>query len=424
MRFFVRKKFFFMFFLVVVFSACSVLEAPESESTRTFLPDNEAFFPLIANDGATSDSVDAMLAHGVKFRVHPNAHYELSFDVDEYAPAPRLQLFRVYKLKNRDGYSASLVHTLKPEVIDGRYVFSFDCEENSINYWLTSLNDGKNYYDGTTRNVRLEGYGSYSDHLSLNLIVAGKMKDLDVSYDSLATILKKQFKRFYTNITLDTVYIRMASDHPEYGAKYASTFWIAGKSSDDVMLSELGGWPETKVRNALDIILVYQFKTDGLLGLSDLFGANLGGGDGSTVVVANHVVGLGTSEVQPVPADSIVLTALHEMGHFFGLRHTTATSADQKSGGDYSIYDDGFSDTPNCFSKSMRRAISSEDAEIPTDYRVPDHQYVFRAKYSASVSTCPDASNLMFPTETDVEYTGFSSQQLRVIRQNLMMMPH
>lgn len=427
MKHFCRKKIFFVVAFAIFFVACNTIEAPEPDDD--FLPDGNLQFTLIPNDNVVGDSVDANLAHGVKIPVHPNAHYELSFDVDEsVSKAPQLRLFRVYWNDRVKSYAASWVRTIKPSVSNGRYVFRFVCEESDRAIWITSLNDGSNYYEGKTRNVRLAGSGEYSNHFSVNLIVAGQIKDLDVTFDRLAAMLREKFEEFYTSVKIDTVYVRYANTHPNVGKRYPNTEpWIAGRSSEDLMLTELGGWPETEVYNALDIVLVHRFKQEGLLGLSDMFGANLGGGDGSTVVVANHNRLNGSDYV--IEAERIVYTALHETGHFFGLRHTTATISDQDANGDYSIFDDGFSDTPYCFQKPSGQAMV-KSVKAAADFRLPFRQLAPRFDFSGvqrselDISDCPDASNFMFPMESEVPIVGFSEQQLDLIKRNLMIMPH
>lgn len=416
-----EKILFFLLFIIML-NGCTSVEPPSWEDVD-FYPTSRLSFALIPNDGAISDSVDENLARGVSFYVHPNAHYELSFDKDEYGRTPNLQLFRLYKNDKDTAYSISKVRNLEPTEKKGRFVYSFICEENKNAVWLTTLNDGREVYEGRTKNVRLKAWGDYSDHLSLNLVAVGKITDLDVDLDTLAQMLYEGFRKYYRGVTIDTVYVSYAHKHPEFGKNYPKNEpWIAGSSSKDELLSELGSWSEPGVKNALDIVLVHRFKKEGLLGLSSFFGANLGEGKGSTVVVANHDKA-GTTEMS-ISAKSIVLTALHEAGHFFGLRHTTSTVMDQESANDFSVFDDGLSDTPYCFQDRHSSFARVKSSGPPVDFVYPHSVLLPQYRFALDIMDCPDVSNIMFPAYVNTDDVSFSKQQLNVIRENLMLMPH
>ena len=242
MKHFCLEKFFLLSFFTVCLVACGTVEPPETD--ERFVPDGYLKFTLNPNDNVPGDSIDANFAHGVRIFVHPKAHYELSFDKDVYAQEkPQLRLFRVYWDDRVKKNFPSWVRTVDPVEENGRYVYDFVCGESDRSVWVTSLNDGEDFYKGKTKNVRLKAYGSYSDHFSVNLIVAGKIKDLDVSYDSLARMLQHGFDRFYTSVKVDTVYVRYANEHPILGKRYSkSEPWIAGRTSDNQMMTELGGF--------------------------------------------------------------------------------------------------------------------------------------------------------------------------------------
>ena len=428
MKIWCLKKKFFILLAAFLLAACFEDESTDSESH--VYPDGDLTFSLFPNDAIPGDSVDANLTHGVVMIVHPNATYELSFDIDEFAEAPVLELFRVYWNEDRQNNYISPVFKVKPKIEGNRYVYSFMCGEIDRNYWVTSLSVGKEFYTGRTRNVRFTGSGAFSDHFSINLIVAGEIEFADGDLNEFADVLWQKFRKYYTSVTLDTIYIRYAHKHPELGRKYpASDPWYAGMSSDDIMMTELGGWPEPKVRDAIDIILVHGLEYaeigDGLLGLSDLFGANMGGGKGSTIVIGTHVIVDGMRDDLVLSMEDVSETILHETGHFFGLRHTTATVADVYSTLDYSIYEDGFTDTPVCsmlFKKSLAKKFKNSKYHV--DYRLPYRNVVPRLFAEADEFDCPDADNFMFPVDSDKKLTGFSKQQLELIKKNLMIFPH
>ena len=419
------KKFCALYFLGLVLLLAGCGDDPDKE--LILYPDNGLAFGLYPNDYARNDSSAANLAHGITLMVHPKASYQLSFDVDPNFEAPKLQLFRIYVSKDGEELRAQEVRTLDPVVKNGRYIYSFVCEERESALWATSLIQNDTYYQGKVSNILFTGEGAYSDHFSINLILVGDVEDEleDFSVDELASNLLAEYRKLYTSVTIDTLYINRASEHPTLGKKYpANEPWIAGRSSDDVMLSELGGWPG--IENALDITLVHFIDQEGILGYSNLFSANLGKGIGSTVVLGTHIktpIGEESLDMQ-----GIIETALHETGHFFGLRHTTATRADietifdEYDFGDYSNLEDGLDDTPSC--NSLLAASLSKVQR--TDFRINRLMPRVRvfANTAFNIENCPDAGNYMFPLTVENKTLKFSDQQLAIIRQNLMIFPH
>lgn len=406
---------------VVAFLACS----DEESSEPVLYPDREQFFVLNPNDMASNDSASASLAHGLAITVHPNASYEISFDKDPNFDPPKLQLFRVNWAVTPLNFRQ--VRSLEAREENGRYVYSFTCEESEMATWVGTLALDDEYYPGTVSNVRFTGEGAYSDHMSLNLVVVGNVeKTLDgFTLQELESELLSNFRKYYTSITIDTLYVNYAHEHPTLGSKYpANAPWLAGRSSEDMMVSELGGWPG--ISDALDLILVHFIDEDGVLGYSNLFSGNMGGGLGSTVV-------LGTYYKTPTGEGSlslseIVQTAVHETGHFLGLRHTTSTQADMAGEGDYSNLEDGLEDTPYCSKLQWSGLLKDREggkSRIPSDVRF--HWMVPLVASSGpvfGVDDCPDAGNIMFPASTEKEYDGFSEQQLSIIRKSLMIYPH
>jgi hypothetical protein len=132
---------------------------------------------------------------------------------------------------------------------------------------------------------------------------------------------------------------------------------------------------------------------------------------GAAVVLATHVAS--ASGILQLHSDEIIYTAIHESGHFFGLRHTTATTSDLHTGSDLSNLEDGFEDTPFCEKTILGKTLGKgSDAWLP----------VFRLFASASVS-CPDETNIMYPLSSELEQS-FSSEQLKTIRKNLTLIKH
>lgn len=396
------------------------------EETVDLPPDQVVNYSLFPNDGAAGDSAIAHFAHGTILYVHPNATYEISFQVGDESSIPELQLFRTFKLDDRPGeLGFRRVRVLKPQVKDDRYVFTFTCEEKNSTAWVATLGAGRSYYEGNLKDFRFEGSGTYSDHFSINLIVTGLVGETPdgVKAKDLPGVIAKEFRSRHTSVTLDTVYFREAHNHPTLGFNYPKNEkWYAGITSSDVWLSELGGWPEPKLHNALDLVLVHQIGVEGVMGYSKLFSGNMGEGNGSTVVVGTTVYVDGKESA--MTSHEIAQVAVHEIGHFFGLRHTTSTLEDMEVADDYSIVEDGLDDTPWCPSLNFGGILAKKKSSMNLDYVMPFIKMPKSWKSKAGIQSCPDMDNVMFPLDDDQVRDVLSPTQREIFQKNLMIFPH
>ncbi len=421
-----------------LFTSCSETVSGDGEAVLPPDVNHPINFKLFPNDKAKNDSAAANLARGIVLVVHPGASYTLSFDVDPTQPTPELQLFRTFDIKGVEGrLGFKKVRTLSPTVVGNRYVYSFNCEENKMSLWFTSLGVDGEYYKGNVDNISFEGIGAYSDHFSINLIVVGSMeKTLDgMDVDELSHYMLKLFREKYFGVTIDTLYVRYAHEHPTLGSFYpANQPWVAGMNSEDVFVSELAGWPEDGLRNALNIMLVHSIADNEIMGFARLFSGVLGPGTESSVVVGEHVR-KSKNEFDLQSSYNIVMTAIHETGHFFGLRHTSTTRRDlnilttnvtsSAALADLSNIEDGLRDTPFCryIIESGLYKRSADSDEVASGKSA--HDYGYGKPYEKTIYACEDLDNIMFPvTVDDSEKAIFTEQQMDIVRSSLMIIPH
>lgn len=427
--------------LCVLFFLTGCSSVVDSDGETVLYPDKNRtiVYKLFPNDMAKNDSAAAALAHGIMLVVHPNASYQLSFDIDPTHPAPELQLFRSYSINETEGLIGfRKVRTLTPTVVGNRYVYTFNCEENKMSTWFTSLGVDGQYYEGNVKNISFTGIGAYGDHFSINLIVVGSMTNTEDGLDieQLSRYMLNLFRKKYYGVTIDTIYVRYAHEHPTLGKNYPSNQpWVAGLSSEDVFVSELAGWPEDNLRNALSIVLVHSINNDNVMGYSHLFAGALGAGKESSVVIGENVR-KPNHEIELLSSRTIAITAVHETGHFFGLRHTSTTRRDLSQYakdnnnkeipvGDWSNIEDGLTDTPFC--AYILSCGLYKKAEEQSNPKYPAGIYAEGAASLAKegVYSCPDVDNIMFPvTVDDNDYATFTNQQMELVRSSLMIYPH
>jgi hypothetical protein len=123
----------------------------------------------------------------------------------------------------------------------------------------------------------------------------------------------------------------------------------------------------------------------------------------------------------------LATTAAHEIGHFFGLRHTTATQIDMGFDEDLSNVDDGLATTKSCSVLAKKAGSSSTipawDLEMKSG-----NGMVYCLRMSGVVESCPsncDLNNLMFAYDCSTPENSqrdLTSDQILLWKKNLDLM--
>jgi hypothetical protein len=348
------------------------------------------------NDHARNDSLAVALpGRGLLFVLQPGETYDLRMytqaegqKLDFYAPS---------------GNSFVLKESVAGTRTGGLVSFPVAPTKTTTDYYLAFLRAaGGGRASAPDSGVRLVPRDtSSSTTVAVRLLMVRQLKSRLVP-GSMGAIEKSEYARSFHvelksvyaahGITLDTSSIVV---EPE-GAPFAIDF---GAPSVSIPGDRLGG--------AINIYLVDNIEYEGegiILGFAPREAFDLSGDLESRVIL----------NVRGGPPASMAVTAAHEMGHFLGLRHTSATALDRSYDDDDSNRDDGFASTSYC-SALQKMAVG------PTEItRLRSGQpYCLRVAGTAITCDCTDNSNLMYPYACPVTQKSLGADQRAFLRNNL-----
>ena len=337
-----------------------------------------------------------------------------------YPTGARWYLFSVAKDKEYDDFPLLRVlikneyneePLIEPIEKDDRWYYVLDAAALGFTNDLVKLVRWTKYgvYGRTSKSIIISDDGTgYTKNFNVNMIVAGKYMGTadNVSVEELAKRIHARLNYALNpgGIGVRKVNILYAKNHPTVGSNFPETEGVDLEtgSSNQSSLAKLYQWPGHE--GEISIALGYRVinSTDGAAGFSPIPGQiyqdygpakcqNQGAG---TTMDRTCLMGFALAthlkDGSALGSINITAAAIHELGHFFGLAHTT-------SYGNPPEFDD-LSDTPEC-------------ASITTNIE--------------QMKLCDDYGYIMFPySDYKFEYATFTPQQMKIIRTYLATTPH
>jgi hypothetical protein len=441
--------------LPLLVSGCGLFDSTPSTSadpryaliSRVVSDQNATLFRAYPNDPAVGDSLLSHIGDGFLLTLQPGGQYQWLLTGSIPDTGLELNLFQL---------EGDRINTA-PQILSG------ECSDTTCLFDLTppvgapmawqiaalSLPDGSAWTQ-QARQFAMTGQGSHPLVLDLNFIFLGKLTGYETAEQQqrLADFIATTMTSIYgaSGVTVGTVRRVTGSTHPstelrlpdtetylfDPGADAWRLLWQSGGQALNLDLLSYG-WP-TAADAALEIAVVEQIDIPGFIGIAPLQGYSLKAGPGG-----GAVIGVTTRDYygNSLDNDSSLLaeTLIHEVGHFFGLRHTTATATDMEAMGDYSLVEDGMSDTP--FSRSCPEGVSASAGSNLRNIAMSPFRSLFdpagrlwEARVlsflaATDLLSCPDLENLMFPTAVDgVHQTSLTAQQNALLAANLALIPH
>lgn len=300
----------------------------------------------------------------------------LSFEMDSEIEPPVIVFY-----DGNDLQKVKMIAPVKGKRDGNLYVYEFDGPDIPMFVAMVLFDGNKKMIKGSLKNFKMEEYnGKNTSKLSLNYVMVGKYTETSdgVSLDSLCKMATERFRNIY-KLDIDTVYMSKASEHPVYGNDYPDDeFYVSELDEDDVDLAffpnMVASWESSAKDKALDVFIVDGMMNEDFVAISPSFGMSTGKGGLGVLITLRDYSFTEYDDVVSYSSKEIVKAISHEIGHYFGLPHTTATYAEKDE--EVGIPDgDNIGDTEVC--EAYYKAALTGDDEMLYD--------------------CPGVDNIMFP---------------------------
>lgn len=369
---------------------------------------------VYVNDAAVNDSLRSDLVRkGVKFVLQPGRNYEFSLGAANRSG----DLLKLYHF--RDGVPR-LYQELSGVSDGSREVFPMVSDRAAAEFFMAQLfpSEGAQAIAGLG-GVSLASAPSASiDTLLVRLIMVRTLRGLP------DTASKGAFAR--------ELFREMALIYSPLGIVLKGTFDIV-EGQAPAMVFPFSNYfvplPGNRVRNHAHMYLVDSISIGDPE--SGLVGEVLGFAPREVIDIDEHResrVLLSNPRSANPDLRRLAITATHELGHFFGLRHTVSTRHDLLQDEDFSNAEDGFTDTRMCdLGQSLaKRGVSP----YPDDVGMPalpvggedglEGRYCLRIADRSCTNLSCDLLNLMHPVDCgSSDQTRLSGQQISFLKRNL-----
>jgi hypothetical protein len=372
---------------------------------------------LYVNDAAANDSLtSAIVMQGVRFVLQPGKNYAITLESNE--KSDQISLFRY---DTRGGLEKVREYT--PDLQGTQEVFFLKSTQTQASVFMAQLlpPDGELAIKRfkSVKLISLET--AQASTLKLKLIFAGDLKNLnnDASKASFAKALFAEMNAIFVPYGLSVVGKYEVAD-PQGAARivpFGGTF---------------ASLPGTREAGYVHLYLVDSIappasaKLEGgyILGFAPREAPDLSLQPESRVILSNRYFQI----------SGLATTGAHEIGHFFGLRHTTATQIDMGFDQDLSNVDDGLA-TSSCDGLA-KKAWSPKTSSFWDLEMKADNGMVYCLRISGVAESCPGTcflpnpqknplNNLMFAYDcstSDNPQRNLTSDQIQLWKKNLNLL--